>query len=439
MKHFILSLLQIKENNIDCTNTTVEEISHKGIKSLFITAKLTYIPTHCPDCGCMNAEYSIVKNGTRASRITLPHISGLPAFLKLTKQRYLCKDCGHSFTAETPIVEKYCHISTRTRQWIAHQCDQRLTEKYISEMASVSTTTVRRVIEETAHAIRQRPTHTLPAHLCFDEFKSVKSVDTAMSFIFCDAVSHRVIDIVEDRKQYALTRYFLRYDRSVRHKVKTVTVDMYAPYFHVIQACFPKAKIIIDKFHLVQALNRELNRTRIQVMNQYRHRDRPLYNKFKRYWKLLLKPPNHLTRTEYKKYRLFSEWKSTDSIAQYLLNVDETLNANYDYAHALSDALRQGHMEQFKALIQTSHAAPLSPGMRRVLRTFKKYAPHIEQTLHYPKLTNGPLEGINNSIKALKRVAFGYRNFAHFRDRILLMTRLYQPEIKRAPNSRKAS
>lgn len=259
-----------------------------------------------------------------------------------------------------------------------------------------------------------------------------------MSFIFCDAVSHRVIDIVEDRKQYALTRYFLRYDRSVRCQVKTITIDMYAPYINVTQACFPNAKIIIDKFHLVQALNRELNRTRIQVMNQYRHQDRPVYNKFKRYWKLILKQPNHLTRTEYKKYRLFSEWKSTHSIVQYLLNIDRTLKANYEYGHALSDALRQGHMNRFKELIDTSPAAPLPPGMCRVLRTFKKYYPHIEHTLHYPKLTNGPLEAINNSIKTLKRVAFGYRNFAHFRDRILLMTRLYQPKRK-APNSLIAS
>lgn len=431
MTHFISSLLQIKEPNLDYTKSTVEEVFYKGIKSLFITAKLTYNPTHCPACGCINADYSIVKNGTRTSRITLPHVSGLPAYLKLSKQRFLCKHCDHSFTAETSIVDKYCHISTRTRQWIAHQCDQRLTEKYISEMTSVSTTTVRRVIEATARAIRQRPTHVLPEHLSFDEFKSVKSVDTAMSFIFCDAVSHRVIDIVEDRKQPGLIQYFLRYDRSVRQQVKTVTIDMYSPYINVIQRCFPNAKIIIDKFHLVQALNRELNRTRIQVMNHYRHRNRPTYNKFKRYWKLLLTPPENLTRTEYKKYRLFPEWKTTYGIVEYLLDNHDELKGNYDYTHALSDALKQGHMSQFKTLIQTSNQVPLSPGMRRVLRTFKKYESYIENTLHYPTLTNGPLEGINNSIKVLKRMAFGYRNFAHFRDRILLMTRLYKPEQKK--------
>ncbi|WP_051087895.1 hypothetical protein [Salinicoccus albus] len=63
MKQFILSVLQIKAHNIDFTHTEVEEAIHKGIKSLFITAKLTYDPTHCPECGCINAQFSIVKNG----------------------------------------------------------------------------------------------------------------------------------------------------------------------------------------------------------------------------------------------------------------------------------------------------------------------------------------------------------------------------------------
>lgn len=96
-------------------------------------------------------------------------------------------------------------------------------------------------------------------------------------------------------------------------------------------------------------------------------------------------------------------------------------------------------MNRFSHLIQTSSERPLSSGMRRVLRTFKKYRPYIQNTLEYPRLTNGPLEGINNSIKTLKRVAFGYRNFAHFRDRILLMTRLYQPQTKKESSSHKAS
>ena len=47
---------------------------------------------------------------------------------------------------------------------------------------------------------------------------------------------------------------------------------------------FPNAKIIINPFHIVQALNnRELNRTRVRVMNQHRYKDPKLYRKLKHY------------------------------------------------------------------------------------------------------------------------------------------------------------
>lgn len=39
----------------------------------------------------------------------------------------------------------------------------------------------------------------LPKHLCFDEFESVKSVNAAMSFIFMDAKTHKEIDILKDK------------------------------------------------------------------------------------------------------------------------------------------------------------------------------------------------------------------------------------------------
>ena len=37
------------------------------------------------------------------------------------------------------------------------------------------------------------------------------------------------------------------------------------------------------------------------------------------------------------------------------------------------------------------------------------------------RLHNGYLEGINNKIKVIKRLSYGYRNFTHFRNRILYM------------------
>ena len=51
----------------------------------------------------------------------------------------------------------------------------------------------------------------LPKALCFDEFKSTKDADSAMSFIYCDAVAHNTIDIIENRQISFLKQYFYRF------------------------------------------------------------------------------------------------------------------------------------------------------------------------------------------------------------------------------------
>ena len=39
---------------------------------------------------------------------------------------------------------------------------------------------------------------------------------------------------------------------------------------------------------------------------------------------------------------------------------------------------------------------------------------------HHARVTNGPTEAVNNLIKRVKRAAFGFRRFAHYRIRALL-------------------
>lgn len=88
---------------------------------------------------------------------------------------------------------------------------------------------------------------------------------------------------------------------KLRQSVKTVTIDMYTPYMSLIKELFPKAKIILDRFHIVQSLNRALNMSRVSIMNQFRNTHRPLYNKYKAFWKLFLKLRESLEIFNYKK------------------------------------------------------------------------------------------------------------------------------------------
>ena len=61
--------------------------------------------------------------------------------------------------------------------------------------------------------------------------------------------------------------------------------------------------------------------------------------------------------------------------------------------------------------------------MQTAVKTCKKYLKYIVNAVKY-NFTNGVIEGINNKIKTLKRIAFGYRSFLNFKNRILIMCNL---------------
>ena len=89
-----------------------------------------------------------------------------------------------------------------------------------------------------------------------------------MSFIAQDFDSLKIVTILNGRTQATIRNHFLRYSRKVRNQVKVITMDMFSPYYDIARKLFPSAKIVLDRFHIVQHLSRATNRLRIQIMNQ---------------------------------------------------------------------------------------------------------------------------------------------------------------------------
>ena len=68
--------------------------------------------------------------------------------------------------------------------------------------------------------------------------------------------------------------------------------------------------------------------------------------------------------------------------------------------------------------------------MFTAVKTLKKYKRQIKNTMYYNGLSNGPygpLEGINNKIKVIKRISYGYRFFTNFKAKILLVFSIFTP------------
>ena len=287
-QNYIIEMLELKDSNIFFKDDFYYSEKLKGITYKIFEGYLSYEPCFCPKCGVVFDD-KFEKHGFITSDIVIPDVVGYKTILRLHKQRYLCKHCNKAFTLTSNITDYGCFISNITKHKIALDLTKKRSEKDIAFDNGVSPNTVERVMDS-FYETQKLYKHYLPEVLSFDEFKSVKSADGAMSFHMCNGITGQTIDIIEDRRLDNLIKYFFYYDYKARSKVKFITIDMYSPYVSLIKKMFPNAKIIIDKFHLTQLISRSLNKTRIRVMNK----DKKNHRKLKRYWRFILKDKDEL-------------------------------------------------------------------------------------------------------------------------------------------------
>src|SRR5699024_2384946 len=108
----------------------------------------------------------------------------------------------------------------------------------------------------------------LPKHLSFVEFNYAKG---KMAFEYIVAETGDILDILDGRDSRTVNNRFIsNYCLQDLRQVESITSDMNAVYVNVIKEIFPQAKIIIDRFHLVQLITRSMNKTRVRVMNTFK-------------------------------------------------------------------------------------------------------------------------------------------------------------------------
>src|SRR5690625_1949306 len=396
--HSIKKLLNIKDPNIILDENSVSQEKKNGVECLVVHGKLTYQPSGCKVCGVKNESHQdMIKNGSKQSTITLTHITVQPVLLRLKKQRFFCKHCHSTFSAETSLVNRHCFISNPLKATIAMELRETQAMTLIAKHLFVSPSTVIRVLREVAESLKP-DAFSLPEHLSIDEFQSVKAVSGAMSFIYIDTLTHQLTDIVENRQLPYLLDYFMRYPADMRAEVITVTMDMYSPYTQLVKTCFPNATIVMDRFHLVQHMNRALNGVRIQVMNNVRSTSPTDYRKLKKLWKLVVKNESDLNYTHYFSHRLFEGLVTEKMMVDYLIQLDEKLERVYTLFNHLKWSIEHRDFTRFKWYLKESKKYTLPRKARTVIQTFEKYLDSIENAFIYT-LSNGPIEGNNHKIK----------------------------------------
>ena len=393
-------LIGIKDKNI----TLNKVLKHKT--HIEMIATLDYAPGNCNHCQGKQIKYDFQK----PSKIPFLEVAGFPSLIRLKKRRFQCKNCRKVTVSETSLVQKNCQISEPLRQKVAQALVNRQALTHIAQDLAISTSTVHRKLKEFTF---KEDFSRLPEILSIDDFSYQKG---KLAFIAQDFETKKIITILENRTQITIRNHFFRYSKEARNSVKVVTVDMSGSYIPMIPKLFPKAKIVIDRFHIVQHMSRALNHTRIQLMTQFDKKSLE-YRALKYYWKSVLKDSRKLSLNSFRS-RTFGETLTPKECLTEIFHLVPELKGYYDLYQLLLFHLQEKNADYFFDLIE--EALPhLNQTFKTALRTILHHKQHVINAIELP-YSNAKLEATNKLIKDIKRNAFGFRNFDNFKKRIFI-------------------
>ena len=371
-----------------------------------VQATLDYPAPPCPHCQGKMIKYDFQK----PSKIPLLEQAGTPTLLRLKKRRFQCKSCRRVTVAETSIVEKNHQISNLVRQKVAQLLTEKMSLTDIARRLRVSTSTVYRKLDQFTF---KEHYDKLPAVMSWDEFGFKKG---ELAFVAQNYETNELITILDNRRQTTIRNYFLKYPLKARQQVQFITMDMSGAYIPLAKRLFPNAKIVLDRFHIIQHLGRAFLKTRIAIMNQFDKKSLP-YRALKNHWRLFQKDSRKLSLNSFYSKTLHQTLSPHEVVGK-TLDFSEELTDYYTLYQILLFHFQEKRVAEFFELIEENRSK-VNHYFQTVFRTFLRHKQYIKNALE-TDYSNAKLEATNKLIKDIKRLGFGFRNFINFRKRILI-------------------
>lgn len=241
-------------------------------------------------------------------------------------------------------------------------------------------------------------------YIAIDEF-SVKRGHKYMTVVM-DLETRRIIYVNEGRTIESLVPLFKRFIR-LGVTPKAIAMDMWPAYISAVTEYFPGTPIVFDRFHIEGNLNKTISNIRKAVF-----RDETDLNKRKLIkgtrW-LLLKNNKNLNEDNNEKEKL--------GLA---LDINKPLATAYYLKEDLKQFWSQRNLEEAKNFLGSWAAKAIASGITLMKKFAYSLLGHRTGLFSWfeNKISTGPLEGMNNKIKVLKRKAYGYRDMEYFKLKI---------------------
>lgn len=360
----------------------------------------------CPSCGTATL---VPKERPVVVVRDLP-IRGAATWLLWRKRRYECPPCGRTFTEAHPEIPARARSTRRYDRYLYERVAAGSPIGRVALEEAVSFYRVQRVFSDGAKgafaARRPKP----PRVLGIDEAAHRRG--QVFNTVVTDPIAPGVLEVLEGRDGKALRAWLSGLPDEVKRGIEAVSVDMWAPYLKVVRATLPDALVVCDKFHVVRTTGKALDgvRRRLQRRTGRSRRTSGFEPSLFRIRHALLADPARLGPKKQQELAaaLFAHTDLARAYGLYQglrqLYAEATAENARELLHRFYEDVERSELSEFRGLVN---------GAFRIWE---------DEILAYfeARITNGYAEGVTNKIKVIKRSGYGFRNFARFRERVLV-------------------
>lgn len=368
--------------------------------SILYDAEVSKRPNQCTNPKCGNSIKPHV-HSSKTNLIKDIKSEGKIVLVKLKINRYRCPDCKYVFPDEFAFYEKDEHITKRLKHEFVRRCINGETFRYIANDYGVDGKTVAKAFNDYADAHRDESVLTYtPIILGIDE----AHIDDHYRLVLTDIYNQKLIDIKKDNHKPTVKAYLRTLDKNV---CKCVTMDFAEGYAACVESVLPDAVVVIDKFHVIQLINRCVDNVRKDIQNYYRDHEGCDIRVFKQSRTLFMTNWEDLSP---KASDRLNDWFKEYPALYDAYMVKETFRDIY--------ATAKSYFEAYDMFNDWIKAVPDVERFKAMKNTFLDRKGHILNYWSY-HWTNAYTESVNNLIKKIEKAGRGYK-FDVLRDRCIL-------------------
>lgn len=351
----------------------------------------------CPSCRSRN----ITKKGVVWRMIRTIPIGIMPAYIKLAVQRIRCLCCGIVRQIKIPFVRKYRRCS-RALERLVLILSKYMTIKDVAIFLKLSWDIVKDIQKEYLKKRFAKPKIRKLRQIAIDEIYLGKHSDPQYLTIVYDLQKGNVVFVGNGKGADALKPFWQRVKRA-KANIEAVATDMSPAYISAVTKHLPGAALVFDRFHIVKLFNEKLTDIRRKLFHQLTEKEHKKILKGTRW--LLLKNPENLDPKKDESKRL-----------QEALAINAPLATAYYLKEDLRQLWSQPNKEQAATFLESWLQRAWSSGIRPIISIANTLGSRRSSILAWYDyhISTGPLEGLNNKIKTMKRQAYGFRDLEFF-------------------------